>query len=159
MLIYYGEDGAILYSLVLVDGITPPQGNHLATEMDLGDIRAWRVVDGELMRREDWQEIALREMREDAVLSRSELLIAAVGAGIIPVAEAGAAARGEVPPSMQAIFNQVPPEMQVEAIIRWSASTEIDRLNPILLALAASMGMGDAELDELYGIEIDAVDT
>lgn len=95
-------------------------------------------------------ELAAR--RAAASMTRANLVLAAITAGIIPVADAGPAARGEITPSIQALIDQLPPEQQLEAVVRWAASTVIDRTNPILTALAASMGLTDVQLDQLFGL-------
>lgn len=94
----------------------------------------------------------LAAWRAQASMTRADLVIAAVGAGIIPAADAGPAARGEVTPSIQALIDALPPAHQLEATVRWAASTVIDRTNAILTALAASMGLTDAQLDQLFGL-------
>ncbi|MDN3710990.1 hypothetical protein QWZ10_02625 [Paracoccus cavernae] len=42
--------------------------------------------------------------------------------------------------------------MQLEAVVRWSGSVVIDRLNPVLLAIADGLGVDGAQLDALFGI-------
>lgn len=41
------------------------------------------------------------------------------------------------------------------AVIDWSAATEISRLNPVVLAVQAHMGTVDWNLDALFGIDLD----
>ncbi|MGN7870962.1 hypothetical protein [Paracoccus sp. 22332] len=94
----------------------------------------------------------LAAWRASASMTRANLVIAAVTAGIIPASDAAPAARGEITPSIQALIDQLPPEQQLEAVVRWAASTVIDRTNPILTALAASMGLTDEDLDQLFGL-------
>lgn len=94
----------------------------------------------------------LAALRAAASLSRADFIIAAVGAGIIAPADAGPAARGEVPASMQAVLSHLPEAMQVEAAVRWGASTIIERTNSVLAAIAAEMGVTDEQLDALFGI-------
>ncbi|MDQ1899418.1 hypothetical protein RAH32_03025 [Paracoccus sp. WLY502] len=93
----------------------------------------------------------LAARRAGASMTRANLVMAAVQAGIIPIADAAAAARGEITPSIQALIDQLPAEDQLEAIVRWAASTVIDRTNQILTALGASMGLTDEDLDQLFG--------
>lgn len=94
----------------------------------------------------------LQSRREAASLPRTDAVLAAVNAGIIPAAEAGDAARGKVPPSLALAFSALPPEMQVEAEVRWAGSIAIKRLDPILAALAQAQGITEAQLDEMFGI-------
>ncbi|MFC3569205.1 hypothetical protein [Paracoccus simplex] len=97
----------------------------------------------------------LQEMaaaRAAAVMPRPDFLLAAIAAGIIQPSDAGPAARGEIPPSLTSVFEGLPPEVQLEAVVRWGAATMIERMNPILLALAGAMGVSEAQLDGLFGI-------
>lgn len=94
----------------------------------------------------------LEARRASASMTRANLVLAAVTARIIPEADAAAAARGEITASIQALIDQMPTERQLEAVVRWAASIVIDRTNPILTALAASMGLTDAQLDQLFGV-------
>lgn len=95
----------------------------------------------------------LQARRAAASLPRCDAVLAAVSAGMIPAAEAGEAARGQIPPSLAAIFSALPTEMQLEAEVRWSGSTVIERANPILSALAQAQGITEAQLDALFGVE------
>lgn len=95
----------------------------------------------------------LAAARASASLSRSDAVLAAVGIGILPECpiEAGAG-RGEIPASLQQVFSSLPTEMQIEAAVRWGGATVIERLDPILLALAQSLGVTDRQLDVMFGI-------
>lgn len=90
--------------------------------------------------------------RAMASMTRSDFLLAAIRAGIIQPSDAGPAARGEIPPSLAPVFASMPPDVQIEAVVRWGAATMIDRTNPVLAALAAAMTVTDAQLDALFGI-------
>lgn len=90
--------------------------------------------------------------RAMASMTRSDFLLAAIRAGIIQPSDAGPAARGEIPPSLAPVFSSMPPEVQLEAVVRWGAATMIDRTNPVLAALAAAMAVTDEQLDALFGI-------
>ncbi len=94
----------------------------------------------------------LAAQRASASMTRSDFLLAAIRAGIILPSDAGPAARGEIPPSLVPVFDGLPPEVQIEAVVRWSASTMIERTNPVLAALAGAMAITDAQLDALFGI-------
>ncbi|MDQ7775249.1 MAG: hypothetical protein Q4615_04700 [Paracoccus aminovorans] len=95
---------------------------------------------------------AIEAARAAAVMPRPDFLLAAIAAGIIQPSDAGPAARGEIPPSLASVFEGLPPEVQLEAVVRWGAATMIERMNPILLALADAMDVGEAQLDGLFGI-------
>lgn len=94
----------------------------------------------------------LATARSAASMSRPDFLLAAITAGIIQPSDAGPAARGEIPPSLTAVFAALPEDVQLEAVVRWGAATIIERTNPVLAALAAAMGVTDEQLDALFGI-------
>lgn len=94
----------------------------------------------------------LQSRRGSASLARTDAVLAAVNAGIVPAAEAGEAARGKVPPSLALAFATLPSEMQVEAEVRWAGSNIIKRLDPILAALAQAKGITETQLDEMFGL-------
>lgn len=98
--------------------------------------------------------LALEAARATANMARSDFLLAAISAGIILPSDAGPAARGEIRPSLVPVFDGLPPEVRVEAIVRWGAATVIERTNPVLAALAEAMAISDADLDALFGINL-----
>ncbi|AZV00350.1 hypothetical protein [Paracoccus sulfuroxidans] len=96
--------------------------------------------------------LALAAARASANMTRSDFLLAAISAGIILPSDAGPAARGEIPPSLVPVFDGLPLEVRIEAVVRWGAATVIERTNPVLAALAEAMAITDADLDALFGI-------
>ena len=97
-------------------------------------------------------ELDRQSLRRGVSMTRSDFLLAAIRAGIIQPSDAGPAARGEIPPSLSAIFAGLPSEVQLEAVVRWGAATMIERSNPVLVALAEAMAITDAQLDALFGL-------
>lgn len=115
----------------------------------------WAVWDGQSWtdpRTPDDLAAEMEARREAASMARPDLVIAAVTAGIIPASDAAPAARGEITPTIQVLIDRLPPEVRVEATVRWAGSTRINRTNQILTAIAAEMGVTDQQLDELFGV-------
>lgn len=146
--LYYDPDtGAALYTITGME----PDGAHIEVPADF-DITGVQVIDGVPVRSEPDPAQVLAERRAAASMSRSDFLLASIGAGIIQPSDAGPAARGEIPPSLMPVFEDLPPAVQIEAIVRWGAATMIERTNPILAALAEAMQITEAQLDALFGI-------
>ena len=97
---------------------------------------------------------ALAAARAAANMSRSDFVLAIKNSGLVDmsIAEAGQAARGEIPAPFEAIIATLPAGMQLEAVVRWSGATMIERSNPILAVLAEALSITDAQLDALFGI-------
>ena len=91
-------------------------------------------------------------VRSGAEMTRSDFIIAAVMSGIIAAADGEAAARGEVPPGLAPLIDAMSPEERFMARIRWGAATRINRMDPLILTLAASLGVTDNQLDALFGL-------
>lgn len=94
----------------------------------------------------------LAARRATTSIWRGDMVLNAVRMGIIPEADAGPAARGEITPAIQALINQMPAEYRLEATVRWAASTEINRTNRFLLELGIAMNLTDDHLDQLTGV-------
>lgn len=100
----------------------------------------------------DWS-AQLYTLRAAASMSRVDFVIKCVAAGVLSRDDGMVAAAGQVPPSLQAIIDGIPDEMaKFEAEIRWASATVIDRLNPLIISMAAFIGADEWVLDELFGI-------
>lgn len=101
-------------------------------------------------------EVELLNQRSTASMTRPDFVLAIMASKLIPMsnAEAGQAARGEIPAPFEAIIATLPPGQQLEAVVRWSGATVIERINPILSALALALGLTDEQLDALFGISL-----
>lgn len=97
---------------------------------------------------------ALAAARAGASMSRSDFVLAIKNSSLVDmsIAEAGQAARGEIPAPIETIIASLPAGMQLEAVVRWSGATMIERSNPILAVLAEALSITDAQLDALFDI-------
>ena len=93
----------------------------------------------------------IESKRETASLSRREFCLATVAAGLLQPAEAVEAARGGWPASFAAA---VPPEQSVAAQIIWASANTVDRMDPLLIQVAASQSppITDTQLDAMFGL-------
>lgn len=92
----------------------------------------------------------LAQARAAMDLPRADFILRAVTASIITGEDGIAAAKGEVPPSLASLINGFGPAQRTAAEIRWGAATLINRLDPLILGFAASMGVTDQQLDALF---------
>jgi hypothetical protein len=53
---------------------------------------------------------------------------------------------------VEAAIAALPSPQREDAEIEWEYSTTIERDNPVLLQLAAAIGMPDAEIDSLFAV-------
>lgn len=93
----------------------------------------------------------LQAWRASATMSRTDFVLALVQAQILSTADGIAAARGEVPQSFEAVVAALPDPPQTEVRIRWSAMTQVDRLNSFVALIAGAAGVSDAALDAIFG--------
>lgn len=149
MLVYFDEDESIRFTLL--GDVAPPPGNHIeAPDQDLDPLAIWRVRDGGLSLRPDWEAILLAERRAGASLTRVELAVrlAWPAVGILSSAEAAQFARGDTPASLQPYIDA----LDGESMIRFCGATQFDRLDPTLIALAAEMHVPEVMMDVVFGV-------
>ena len=116
---------------------------------------------------EDWvdtrtpgdHQAALYNARRNASMDKSDLLITLAMAGILPAEDAEIAAAGTIPPTIQAVLDELPPEVfppeaAMVARIKWRSDNVISRVNPVIVLAAAALGMTDEQLDEIFGVRL-----
>jgi hypothetical protein len=85
------------------------------------------------------------------VISRRQLLIALVAAGLITEAEALAAAKtGEVPAAIDAFFATLPPAQQIAARITWATMTQVERHHPLVQGVIDANLATAEQVDALF---------
>tara|TARA_R110001606_G_scaffold173924_3_gene320410 strand:- start:1909 stop:2466 length:558 start_codon:yes stop_codon:yes gene_type:complete len=93
----------------------------------------------------------LADWRGRALLYRRDFCIALKRAGILPVAEAIAAAKGDWPTTFETALSSLTQDEQDEAQIEWASVIEIRRNHPMIAMLGVAAGMADAQVDALFG--------
>lgn len=84
-------------------------------------------------------------------ISRLQLLLGMISAGLITPAEGVAAAAGAaIPAAVEAVFGSLPASEATSARIRWSAMTEVERANPLVAAVAMAAGKSPADIDQYF---------
>ncbi|MCG6112864.1 MAG: hypothetical protein MEQ74_11870 [Paracoccus sp.] len=96
---------------------------------------------------------ALYAARDAATREKSDLLMTMMAVGALSQEDARAAARGEVPPSYQAAFDQLPLEAQTYALVKWPSDQIISRNNPMVLLFAHEANITPEQLDEFFGVQ------
>ena len=94
----------------------------------------------------------LETSRNTASLTKNEFLQACMSVGLLTPKEAAVAARGNIPESFASAVAGMGAEMQDRVSIAWPASTRVERMDPLLLAVAAARGITDDTLDALFGL-------
>lgn len=92
----------------------------------------------------------LAAWRETASLTRTAFCIACKRMGILPPAEAVAAARGDWPATFTDALTGLPVDA-AEAQIVWAAATHIWRTDPVLNVVAQHAGMTPEQVDAMFG--------
>lgn len=92
----------------------------------------------------------LAAWREQANLTRTAFCIACKRMGILPPAEAVAAARGDWPATFADALTGLPVDAE-EAQIVWAAATHISRADPVLAVVAQHAGMTAEQVDAMFG--------
>lgn len=94
----------------------------------------------------------LQDARAGASLTKTEFLLRAAAAGLLSQADAKLAAQGELPAAFAAVIAAMPQADRDRAEIIWPAATRIERLDPLIGAVAAGMSISEETLDALFGL-------
>lgn len=155
--IYHDAEGNILFTTDVDDDRYAPEGDYILHPDPIATIGAWRVEGGALVPRDGWAEAEAHRRREAASLSRVEFLDRAVRFGMVSAEAAIMAAKGDVPPEFEQVLAGLPPEDMVSIQIRWAGATEIERLHPVILAMAGALGVTDEQLDVLFDVDLTGI--
>jgi hypothetical protein len=86
-----------------------------------------------------------------SAISRRQLLIALVAAGLITEVEALAAAKtGDVPTVIDTVFSKLPPEQALAARITWATMTQVERDHPLVQAIIDAQIASAEQVDALF---------
>lgn len=119
----------------------------------------WAAPDEEEGR---WVDVRTPEQREEhlgllragAGMPRHAFCAACVRAGILDEDDAAAAALGGIPDAFAAVFDSLPEEVRLENRLRWLGAQTISRVDPIILACAAHIGLTEEQVDSLFGLSV-----
>lgn len=148
MRVYHDSDGRVLFTFSGPDAIAPAGDFIEADDQPLVPAE-WKVVEGELV---EIPGAAIQAARASASLTKPEFILACMSVGILTPEEATQAAHGNIPEPFQQVVDNLPPYEQAILNVVWPTATQIDRLDPLILALADGLGIGDHTLDALFGL-------
>lgn len=94
----------------------------------------------------------LNSLRMATSISKSEFLQACMATGLLSPAEAATASRGDIPEAFRSAISTMSSEQQDMVAVIWPAVTRIDRMDPLILAVAKAQGITDQQLDQIFGI-------
>ena len=90
--------------------------------------------------------------RAATYLTKSEFLQACMATGLLTPSEAAVAAKGDIPaPFLPAVASMTPEEQDMLPVI-WPAVTRINRMDPLILAVAKGARISEETLDALFGL-------
>lgn len=94
----------------------------------------------------------LAKKRQSTSLSKSEFVLACVGAGILTDAEALDVGRGGWPNAMNDFLAYLTPQQALTVQLEWASVKDIRRTNVFVMTLGSWLGISDTDLDNLFGI-------
>jgi len=160
-------DGKIGLTLALPHGFDAPENVRFPAPVDAGDgpLVAPGLVAAEgaatagpidwtqLVTRADADQAALAEWRASCSVSKLELLLAMVSAGIIT--EESAMGNG-IPEEFEPIIAAMPNPPRKQMRIRWAHLVDVPRMHPLILAMQSALGWDDEQADMLFARGRDA---
>ena len=123
------------------DGATPPQG---AVEVPAPPHGLATWANGAWV----WDQAA--RDRQSMTLTFAQLLIGLVAEGWITEAEGEAWLAGTLPAAVLAVIGTLPAQAQFAAKARAARPSVVERLDPLVAALAAAQGKTDAQIDAFF---------
>jgi hypothetical protein len=94
----------------------------------------------------------LEFLRARANLPKFEFLRQCVLAGLLTEADALSAARGDIPAAFAQVVAGWSEAERFEAELRWASLSQVDRMHPLIIAVADQAGITVEQLDLLFGI-------
>lgn len=133
---------------VVVDGVAkdipPAPGPY---HVYLPRLNAWVDLRAEAQRVDDMQ-----DLREQASLTRPEIIAALIDHQLLPPAEIRQAIAGQIPDSLAAAMAGIPEDKLLHAENQWASGEHIGRLHPVILAAAQVLGLADDLVDQIFKI-------
>lgn len=123
------------------DGAAPPHGAVEVPEPPHG-LATW--VNGAWV----WDQAA--HDRQSMTLTFAQLLIGLVAEGWITEAEGEAWLAGTLPAAVLAVIGTLPAQAQFAAKARAARPSVVERLDPLVVALAAAQGKTEAQIDAFF---------
>ena len=117
-----------------------------------GEWAVWTGTEWTDQRTEADREGERQAHRAATYLTKSEFLQACMATGLLTPSEAAVAAKGDIPaPFLPAVASMTPEEQDMLPVI-WPAVTQINRMDPLILAVAKGARISEETLDALFGL-------
>lgn len=117
-----------------------------------GEWAVWTGTEWADPRTETDREAERQARRLAAYLTKAEFLQACMATGLLTPSEAAVAAKGDIPaPFLPAVASMTPEEQDMLPVI-WPAVTQINRMDPLILAVAKGARISEETLDALFGL-------
>lgn len=143
---WHGEAGAVEYRMA-ADGTKPPNARITSLDDWQYVLDAWAALDPEIPEVPETPE----GPAVPASISRRQLLLGLVSAGLITGEEALAAATtGAVPAAIDAVFAALPEADALAARITWATMSVVERAHPLIAALIAAEVATPEQVDALF---------
>ena len=147
-----------LLAVEVADGVTP--ATHYIDADDQpqaypprpGEWAVWTGTEWTDQRTEADREGERQAHRAATYLTKSEFLQACMATGLLTPSEAAVAAKGDIPaPFLPAVASMTPEQQDMLPVI-WPAVTRINRMDPLILAIAKGARISEETLDALFGL-------
>ena len=90
--------------------------------------------------------------RAATYLAKAAFLQACMATGLLTPSEAAIAAKGDIPAPFLPAVASMTPELQDMLPVVWPAVTRINRMDPLILAVAKGARISEETLDALFGL-------
>lgn len=115
------------------------------------DVRTGQTVS----KKEPTEEERIAVLRKRATLSRADFFESVMDAGLVTAVEAKQGASGNgIPTAFSDAIAGLPEVDRDKAQVRFYAASEFRRLHPLVIMVQEHMALTDAEVDEIFGIEV-----
>ena len=117
-----------------------------------GEWAVWNGTEWTDPRTETDHKSERKALRAATYLSKAEFLQACMANRLLDPQEAAVAARGDIPaPFLPAVASMTPEQQDMLPVI-WPAVTRINRMDPLILAVAKGARISEETLDALFGL-------
>lgn len=117
-----------------------------------GEWAVWTGTEWTDPRTETDREGERQARRLAAYLTKSEFLQACMATNLLGPHEAAVAAKGDIPEPFLPSVAKLTPEQQDKLPVIWPTVTRINRMDPLILAVAKGARISEETLDALFGL-------
>lgn len=127
-------------------------GDPIAYPSRPGEWAVWTGTEWTDPRTETDHKSEWKARRAATYLTKAEFLQACMATGLLTPSEAAVAAKGDIPAPFVSAVASMTPEQQDMLPVVWPAVTRINRMDPLILAVAKGARISEETLDALFGL-------